>query len=41
MCDDGIDYDWKCNNGPPKDLVTLIRNTIIFKFSFNGFLHCR
>lgn len=41
MCEDGIDYDWISNNGAPKDMMTLIRFTILEKLSRNGYLHCR
>ncbi|CAD8148836.1 unnamed protein product [Paramecium octaurelia] len=41
MCEDGVDYDWISNNGAPKDMMTLIRFTILEKLSRNGYLHCR
>ena len=39
--EDGSDYDWVCSNSPPKDYLTLIRFTVMAKFSRNGCLHTR
>ncbi|CAD8202207.1 unnamed protein product [Paramecium octaurelia] len=38
---DEVDYDWICQNSPPKDFLTLVRITVINKLSRNAFVHCR
>ncbi|CAD8200754.1 unnamed protein product [Paramecium pentaurelia] len=38
---DEVDYDWICQNTPPKDFLTLVRITVINKLCRNAFVHCR
>ncbi|CAD8121664.1 unnamed protein product [Paramecium sonneborni] len=38
---DEVDYDWICQNTPPKDFLTLVRITAINKLCRNAFVHCR
>lgn len=38
---DSDDKDWVCSNMPPKDFLTLVRNTIVTKFVRTGHMHVR
>ena len=39
--DDEDDFDWICRNNAPKDFLTLIRNTILYKLTKNAHLSVR
>lgn len=41
MVPDSDDFDWICNNEPPKDFLTLFRNVIMTKLTRVVFFHCR